>query len=204
MANRKENKSGSADAAAWHNFALCLAAAAFVVTVIFAPNAIPARFKAEHWAADWRTALLSDRLSRPHPHFAIVTVTPRSLEQFRYFLPIHRGHLADLVDAADKAGASAVGLDFYFIRETEDAADARFESILKRAKDRVVLGVYEGDVSKKSLEYQYGLIERTGARAGYIDLAPDRDHVVRYRARTESWCAILEQLLLDVGQRGWR
>ena len=178
----KHARSENGRTGAWYHLAVCLAAAALAATLIFAPNAIPARFKAEHWAADWRTALLSDRFSHPHPQFAIVTVTPRSLEQFRYFLPIHRGHLADLVDAADKAGASAIGLDFYFTRATEDEADARLVSVLQRVKDKVVLGVYESDGNQRLLKYQYDLIERTGVRAGYIDLLPDRDRVVRYRA----------------------
>jgi adenylate cyclase len=182
MMNGAQGQGSSDQRGTWYHFAVWLAAVALAVTVTFAPHSIPARFKAEHWAADWRTALLSDRRSETHPRFAIVSVTPRSLEQFRYFLPIHRGHLADLVEAADEAGASAIGLDFYFTRPTEDEADGRLVSVLQRAKDKVVLGVYEGDLSDGALKYQYDLIERTGARGGYIDLVPDWDRVVRYRA----------------------
>ena len=179
-------QAGNRDTGAWYHFAICLAATALVVTVLLAPNAIQARFKTEHWAADWRTALLSDRLPAAHPHFVIVSVTSRSLEQFKYFLPIHRGHLADLVEAADAAGASAIGLDFYFTRATEDEADGRLVKVLQRAKHKVVMGIYESDQSETSLKYQYELIERTGVRAGYIDLVPDRDRVVRYRAQPSS------------------
>jgi CHASE2 domain-containing sensor protein len=156
------------------------ALAAFVV--VFAPSAIPARFKAEHWAADWRTALLSVRLPSSHPHFVLVGVTAKSLEKYKYFLPIHREHLADIVDAANSAGASAIGLDFFFTRDTEDRADARLLEALKRARDKVVLGVYEVDLSENHKKYQYDLIEATGVRAGYIDLIADKDRVVRYRA----------------------
>lgn len=186
MASRAQVEAANGEAGAWYHFAVSTAAAAILVTVLFAPNAIPARFKAEHWAADWRTALLSDRLPAAHPDFVIISITVRSLQQFRYFLPIHRGHLADLVDAADRAGAAAIGLDFYFTRPTEDEADARLVSVLQRAAEKVVLGVYESDQGQRSLKYQYDLIERTGVRAGYIDLDPDSDRVVRRRAHPRS------------------
>ena len=167
---------------AWYNFGLCVAAIALALTVAFFPSAIPARFTAEHSAADWRTALLSDRLAWAHPHFAIVSVTAKSLENFEYVLPINRGHLADLVEATYKAGASGIGLDFYFTRPTEEKADRRLFSVLQDAREKVVIGIYEYDLSSEALKYQYDMIERTGVGAGYIDLVPDRDRVIRYRA----------------------
>jgi adenylate cyclase len=104
---------------AWYNGVICIGAALALVAIFLVPTIQPTLLRAEHWAADWRTAWLSERLPTTHSKVAVVTITERSLAQFPYFLPPNRGYLADIIDAVDKAGARAIGLDFFFTRDTE-------------------------------------------------------------------------------------
>src|SRR5262249_35407662 len=122
---------------------------------------------------------LSDRLPSSHPKIAIIAVREDSLAGLPYILPINRGYIADLVTAADEADALAVGLDFYFTRDTERPYDAKLLDALQHAKATVVLGAYE-DVPSQ-VAYQLDFINKSHALAGYIDLRPDADHVLRYR-----------------------
>ena len=165
---------------AWYNGVICLGAALALVAIFLVHTLEPSLVvRAEHWAADWRTAWLSERLPSSHPRIAVVTITEKSVEPFPYVLPINRGYLADIIDAVDKAGARAIGLDFYFTRDTEKEPDAKLLETMRRLKHKLVAGVYEW-VGPAQREYQYAFLGDTPA--GYIDLAPDRDHVIRYRA----------------------
>ena len=56
--------------------ALCLAG---LIGLLFVPQFLPWVLRFEHATADWRTALLSDRLAGPHPEIAVVTITPATL-----------------------------------------------------------------------------------------------------------------------------
>jgi CHASE2 domain-containing sensor protein len=165
------------EAGAWYNAAICLGALMGLVALFLVP---PALLWAEHWTADWRTAWLSERLPSSHPRIAIININEKSVEPYPYLLPFNRGFLADIIDAVDKAGARAIGLDFYFTRDTEKAADDKLMETVRRLKDKLVLGVYEHETrGPAQLAYQYAFIGDTPA--GYIDLAPDADHVIRYR-----------------------
>lgn len=170
----------------WYHFAACVGSAVLLVVLLFVPAATSALLRAEHWASDWRTAFLSDRLDAAHPKVAIVYVTEDSIEEFPAILPINRGYLARLVTALDEAGAVAIGLDFYFARHTEPSDDAKLISALQHSKDKVVLGVYETSRNKLQLAYQLNFIAKAQARAGYINLASEADRIVRYRASPPS------------------
>jgi CHASE2 domain-containing sensor protein len=154
---------------------ICLAALFGLVALFLMP---PALLWAEHWTADWRTAWLSERLPSSHPRIAIVNINEKSVEPFPYLVPFNRGFLADIINAVDKAGARAIGLDFYFRRSTEKQYDDKLIETVRRLKDKLVIGVYES-VSLAERAYQYEFIGDTPA--GHIDLAPDADHVIRYR-----------------------
>jgi CHASE2 domain-containing sensor protein len=192
--------------ASWYRFVLCAGSVLVLFALFFVPSVAPVLLRAEHWAADWRTAYLSDRLPSSHPSFAIISVTEQSLESFPYILPINRGYIADIVSAADQAGARAIGLDLFFTKDTERQYDNKLMETLQRAKDKVVLGVFENLHRQEQLTYQYDFIARSGAAAGYIDLLPDPpDQVIRYRAAPrsadhyrESFSALLSKSL------GWR
>jgi adenylate cyclase len=165
------------------NFALCVGSVLVLLGLFLVPAVAPALLRAEHWAADWRTAFLSDRLPSSHARIAIIPVTEASLTGLPYILPINRGYLADLVSAVDAAGARAIGLDFYFARETERPYDDKLQAALQGAKAKIVLGAFEDASRPDQLAYQLQFIANSGAAAGYIDLLPEADHVVRYRAR---------------------
>jgi adenylate cyclase len=165
------------------NFALCAASILVLLGLFLVPAVAPALLRAEHWAADWRTAFLSDRLPGPHARIAIIPVTEDSLTGLPYILPINRGYLADLVAAVDQAGALVIGLDFYFARDTEARFDEKLLATLAASRAKVVLGAFEDASRPTQLANQLRFIASSGAAAGYIDLMPDADHVVRYRAR---------------------
>jgi CHASE2 domain-containing sensor protein len=161
---------------AWYSPVIGLGAVLLLVAVFLVPDVY---FRVE-WLADWRTALLSDRLPTSHPKIAIVRITEASVVDRPHWLPVDRSFIADIIDAVDKAGARAIGLDFYFSRETVRELDEKLRATLRRSRDKLVVGAFERIWPKHHREYQYDFIGDTPA--GYIDLRPDVDHIVRYRA----------------------
>jgi adenylate cyclase len=163
---------------AWYNAVICVGALLALVALFIVP---PALLWAEHWAADWRTAWLSERLPSSHPKIAIININEKSVEPFPYLVPFNRGFVADVINAVDKAGARAIGLDFYFSTPTEKVYDDKLMETVRRLKDKLVLGAFEPrSLGPTRLAYQRAFIgENT---AGYIDLFTDPDHVVRYRS----------------------
>jgi CHASE2 domain-containing sensor protein len=169
---------------AWYNGAAVIGGLLALFALFLVPTIEPALLRAEHWAADWRTAWLSERLPSSHPKVAIIKITEESVAAFPYFLPVNRGYFADIIDTVDKAGARTIGLDFYFTRDTEKKFDDKLRETLRRLKDKLVVGAVEKRVTQQQLEYQYDFIGDTPA--GYIDLRRETDHVVRYRAYPRS------------------
>jgi CHASE2 domain-containing sensor protein len=169
---------------AWYNGAAVVGGLLALFALFLVPTIEPALLRAEHWAADWRTAWLSERLPSSHPKVAIVRITEESVADFPYFLPVNRGYFADIIDAVDKAGAKAIGLDFYFTRDTEKKFDDKLHETLRRLKTKLVVGALERRLRPRQLEYQHEFIGDTPA--GYIDLRRETDHVVRYRASPAS------------------
>ena len=155
-----------------------------IAGLFFVPAVAPALLKLEHWTADWRTALLSDRHTTTHPGLAIVAINSETLEPYPYMLPIDRGLQADIVEAVVGAGARVVALDFYFIKATITQTDERFQRILASLQDKLILGAYENAAALKpaQLAYQYDFLGRLQARVGYLNLNRDRDDTVRSRA----------------------
>jgi adenylate cyclase len=184
---------------AWYNSAACVGGLLALFAIFFVPHIEPALLRAEHWAADWRTAWLSERLPTSHPKVAIVRITEESVADFPYFLPVNRGYFADIIDAVDKAGARAIGLDFYFTRGTEKHFDDKLKDTLRRLKDKLVVGVFER-LKPEQLEYQYDLIGDTPA--GYINFKTETDHVIRYRAYPSSQWRYQESLSTRLARAG--
>jgi adenylate cyclase len=184
---------------AWYNGAAAVGGLLALFAIFLVPTIEPALLRAEHWAADWRTAWLSDRLPSSHPKVAIVRITEESVADFPYFLPVNRGYFADLIDAVDRAGARVIGLDFYFTRGTEEQFDDKLRTTLRRLKDKLVVGVFER-VRPQQLEYQYDFIGHTPA--GYINLRREADHVVRYRASPPSGARYEESFSTRLARAG--
>ena len=167
----------------WHSAAICLAAALGLVGLFFVNAVAPALARLEHWTADWRTALLSDRLPSTHSKLAIIAVNTDTLDPFPFLLPVDRGLQADIVTAVDRAGAKAIALDFYYTKGTVEASDAKLIKVLSGSKAQIILGAYENKFALKPsrLAYQYAFIDRVKSQAGYLNLNPDADSVVRFR-----------------------
>ena len=175
---------GGTVSVSWHPAALCLAAILGLVGLFFVPAVAPTLLKLEHWTADWRTALLSDRRATTHPDLAIVAINSETLEPYPFMLPIDRGLQADIVTAVERAGARAIALDFYFTKGTIKEADERFYRVLASLGDKLILGAYENPAALKpnQLAYQYDFLGQLRAQVGFLNLNRDRDDVVRSRA----------------------
>src|SRR5262249_18885118 len=171
-------------AVSWYPVALCVASLLGLLGLFCVPAVAPALLKLEHWTADWRTALLSDRLATTHPNLAIVAVNSATLEPYPFLLPVDRGLQADLIETVLGAGARAVALDFYYAKATIKDADDRLQRALAAASSKLILGAYEntGALKDAQLAYQYAFLGKYSAPVGYLDLHPDRDDVVRSRA----------------------
>jgi adenylate cyclase len=170
-------------AVSWHPAALCLASLLGIVGLFFVPAVVPTLLKLEHWTADWRTALLSDRQATTHPGLAIVAINSETLEPYPFILPVDRGLQADIVEAVVRAEARAVALDFYYTKATIEKPDDRFQRVLASVQDKLILGAYENAaaLTPARLAYQYDFLGRLQGQVGYLDLNPGRDNVVRSR-----------------------
>ncbi|MEQ1710797.1 MAG: CHASE2 domain-containing protein [Hyphomicrobium sp.] len=179
----------------WFRLTVGAACLAGLIGLLFVPQFLPWVLRFEHATADWRTALLSDRLTTPHPEIAVVTITPATLRDYANS-PIDRGLLARTVSAIDAAGAAVIGLDIYFLKATEPQKDKALIDALKSAKAKVVLGAWDerGQMEPFQREFQKSFSERIGHPAGYLNLRHQRDDVVRYRASPHPGSAYPESL----------
>lgn len=130
-------------------------------------NLIP--FDADHWTADWRTALLSPRAEGQDGNVALVLINDETLDGYPYVSPIDRGLIAKLIDTIDRAGAKAIGLDIVFDRPSEPAKDGKLVSALKNAQATVVLGVVNDNLlSDKQKAFQAEFIANAGRSVGHV------------------------------------
>ena len=119
----------------------------------------------EHWSADLRTALLSERRANQYDRIALVEVTNETLEycpqpdgklgpqpngklklgRCEYITPIDRKLLAELIRTIDAAEPTAIGLDFIFDRATETSKDDDLLSAITDARAPIVLGALDDE-----------------------------------------------------------
>jgi adenylate cyclase len=166
------------------------------------PSFLDLLLKTEHWTADWRTALLSDRITTPHDKIALVTFNSDSLAG-RPTQPVPRDLHAGIIRLVDNAGARAIGLDFYFVQPTDPDKDRDFLDAIRKAKSPVIVGAVNESAEQfkdYQLDYQRRFVLESERQAGYINLRHDRDDVVRYTsppvAKTlypESFASLLAQ-----------
>lgn len=161
---------------------------AVLVTLVLAdlvPRYAPGLLRFEHAMADVRTSFLSDRLPSQHPHVAIIGITDQTLSDYKTRLPIDRHLLARLVDAADTAGANAIGIDILFYRTAPADNEDLLIDAIKRAQAKVVLAAADErlSLSQPQIDRQVRFLAETGRPAGYVNLATERDWVVRFKAR---------------------
>lgn len=162
---------------------LAMGVAALLVlgALLFVPSFAPYLLRAEHWTADWRTAMLATRPEGQDPRIAVVTIDDDTLKDYTSS-PIDRGLLARIVTAIDQAGAKAIGLDILFLKKTDAEKDAALLNAISSAKANVVLGALDsrGELHDFQREFQTAYLKQAGRPAGYLNLHHDRDDVVRF------------------------
>ena len=141
----------------------------------------------EHWTGDIRTALFSHRPKRQHDQIALITVDDTTMQPYPYRSPIDRQLLANLVTGLDKAGARAIGLDFLFLKPTEQVKDDQLVAAIGRARSRIVVAVGDARVGLQPAQtkYQNDFLKASSAIGGYANLLTGGDRVVRYVASPE-------------------
>lgn len=154
--------------------------------LLFAPRFWPVLTRLDHWTADWRTAYLTPRPATQNPHIAVVAITDETLKNY-VSSPIDRDLLARLVEAVDKAGAKAIGLDILFLKQTEPDKDERLLQAIRSAKAQVIMGALDerGALLPFQREFQTAFLTKAGRPAGYLNERHENDDVVRYTASSK-------------------
>lgn len=186
-------------------FLLC-AVFAVLSTLLFAeivPRYAPGLLRFEHMLGDVRTSYLADQLPSQHPHVAVVSITDETLKDNKVRQPIDRALLARLVDTVDAAGAKVIGIDVLLARTPPPDNENLLIEAIRRAKAQVVLAAADAriDLPKAYFIQQEKLIAAIGRAAGYINLATERDWVVRFKAQplagsryTKSFATLLTEM----------
>ncbi|KAB2920829.1 MAG: CHASE2 domain-containing protein [Hyphomicrobiaceae bacterium] len=149
------------------------------------PRHAPGLLRFEHAMADVRTSLLSDQLPSQHPHVALVGISDQTLSDYKIRLPIDRALLARLVDMVDAAGAKVIGIDVLFTRTAPADNEELLIDALRRARAKVVLAAADErlNLSQPQSDRQSAFLAQAGRPAGYVNLATERDWVVRFTAQ---------------------
>ena len=166
------------------------------------PRYAPGLLRFEHSLADARTSALSDQLPSQHPHVAIVGITDQTLSEYKTRLPIDRALLARLVEAIDTAGAKVIGIDILFFRTAPADNEEMLIDAIRRARAKVVMagGDERLGLSQQEMARQSAFLAQTGRPAGYVNLATERDWVVRFKAQPAAGTAYpksFAQLLVE-------
>jgi CHASE2 domain-containing sensor protein len=158
---------------------------ASVLLADIVPRYAPGLLRFEHSLADVRTSALSDQLPSQHPHVAIVGITDQTLSEYKTRLPIDRALLARLVDAIDATGAKVIGIDILFFRTAPADNEEMLIDAIRRARAKVVMagGDERLGLSQQEVARQSAFLAQTGRPAGYVNLATERDWVVRFKAQ---------------------
>jgi adenylate cyclase len=173
-----------------------------VVLVDIVPRYTPGLLRFEHSLADVRTSALSDQLPSQHPNVAIVGITDQTLSEYKTRLPIDRALLAKLVDAIDTAGAKVIGIDILFFRTAPADNEEMLIDVIRRARAKVVLAAADErlGLSQQEMARQSAFLAQAGRPAGYVNLATERDWLVRFKAQPAAGTAYpksFAQLLVE-------
>ena len=135
----------------------------------------------EYWTSDWRTALLSDRTAANHSRIAVVLFDPTSAPG-RAYLPVPREYHARLIHTVSAAQPAIIGLDFYFLQETDLESDRVFKETIRTANTPIVIGAVTEKLKQftaKQLAYQKQFLADVGRPGGDIALNFAEDSVTR-------------------------
>ena len=164
------------------SFIMLVAALIGIAILLFYPVSLKRSLNREQWTQDWRTIFLSDRMRTAYPYIVIVGIDPATRQLYAENTPTNRTMLADLVTRIDRAGATAIGLDIYYWKPTQND-----EAYLKALHDvhhaDVILAAKNRDALEEQKQFQSGFLARAGKKAGYISFDYDQnDFVVRHRS----------------------
>ncbi len=135
----------------------------------------------EYWTADWRTALLADRVPAKHEGVIVVVFDPATFDG-GVISPIPRDTHADVLRTLDGMHPSAIGLDFFFVASQGPDKDGAMLKALQDIKTPIVLGAIDAhttEFSDKQRAYQAQFLAQAGRPAGYLALKYDPGHIVR-------------------------
>jgi CHASE2 domain-containing sensor protein len=184
---------------------VCLLAAS---ALLYAP--LRAEFlKIEPWTADWRTMLLSDKRTGPHPTVALVVINKETLAGYPYHSPTPRNLLISVLKAVEAAGPAATGLDTYFVRPTEPDNDQAFirgvremRAVPGRENKIVLAAVNESALqfSESERQFQRRFLSEAGPPVGFLNLRRDPDDVVRRTSPPVAGSEFPDSLALQVAR----
>ena len=155
----------------------CIAAA----LALFHPQLRETVDRIEYWTADWRTALLADRVADKHPRLTIVLFDPATFDG-GVISPIPRDTHATVLRALAAMRPAAMGLDFYFVASQGTEKDGVILSALHDIDTPIVLGAIDqhtSEFSERQQTYQKEFLAEAGRPAGYLALRYDPGHIVR-------------------------
>ena len=160
---------------------------AIVLALIFTPL-LQTLLPFEHSTDDLRAALLSDRLEGQHPSVAVVLINENTLRKYEVKTqqPLDRKMLADILRRIEATGARGIGMDIYFLRETDPVKDTLLVDTLKDLKRDVVLGVWDerAPIETHQKDFQESFIATIRRRpVGYLNLRQELENgAIRYHA----------------------
>jgi adenylate cyclase len=198
-ARRDRHRKMLSSAISYLMLGVCLTAGA----ALFYSPARDVLLKTEHWTADWRTALLSDRIDHLRDDIVVVVFNSETLAGRPSTLTVPRDLQGKVIRAIDSAGPRAIGLDFYFVHPTQPDVDRAFLEVLRTTKAPLVVGAAnEGADQFKDfqLTYQRSFTADSGRDVAYINVRHDRDDVVRYTSAPISDTAYPESLAVRLAQ----
>lgn len=142
----------------------------FITLLILLLSGIGYIKAAEHWTADWRTALFSHRNPSQDKNVALVLVSEETIADAAVRIPLDRHLTAKIIRAIASAKPTAIGVDFIYARPTTSDADSDLMSAIKSAGVPVVLGTVNenANLPEKQLAWHRKFIADTGAPAGHV------------------------------------
>jgi len=158
----------------------CLACLAAALALLF-PYVREHLDRIEYWTADWRTALLADRVPDTHERVIVVVFDPATFGG-GVISPIPRDTHASVLRALAAMRPSAMGLDFFFVASQGPEKDGAILKALHEIDTPIVLGAIDQhttEFSERQMAYQKQFLAAAGRPAGYLALRYDPGHIVR-------------------------
>lgn len=154
-------------------------------TVVLSGQASDWLQRAEHFYADIRTSLFTDRITGNHPGVVLVSVgenVDANRSTFGAKAQVDRARLAKLIEIIDEGAPRAIGIDVPLTAATDPVKDLTLQRALREGKARVILGVREerGENGREQRAWSDRFIAGTGRAVGHVSTVVEGSRVVRY------------------------